>query len=320
MFRKSKIILLLGILALLIGIFFIIKTNESEDRTFRSKVLTFTPQSVSKILIHDYSTGDDTKVSLKDGEWVLSANGREYNAMPEAVRNAIVTLNQLHTESVVATSSDKWEEYKVDKNQAIHVEVFAGSTMVGDLYIGKFSFKQIPATEPGREPTTVMTSFVRPAEEENIYAVNGTLRINFQGGITSFRDRSVFVCNQPTDITQISIDGPDEDITLDLSGPVWTMNGQPLDSAAMVSYLRSFSRLRNTEFLDEVDVSSMEPDYTLTVEGKTFDPVTIMAYPADSTIGYYLTSSMNPGNVFDGSKNKMFEKVFVGTDTFEGSK
>ena len=76
--------------------------------------------------------------------------------------------------------------------------------------------------------------------------------------------------------------------------------------------------MRSSDFIDDVDVSQMKPAYTINIEGNSFDPVTINAYPAGATIQYYITSSMNPGSVMDGAKANLFEKAFVGVEELIG--
>jgi hypothetical protein len=267
--------------------------------------------TVTEIITNDPLTGDEASIIMEDGIWVIYSGGKKYSADPDAVHNALGMLNQLSTESIAATSSSKWEEFKVDDEQAIHLVLKAGTKNVGDMFIGKFDFEQIPATQPGRQPETRMTSYVRPDGEDKVYAVSGLLRSNFQGGKTPFRNRTVFVINQHLDITKVNINGPEGSMILDVSTPDWTLNGMPTDSTGTDKYLRGLARLRNSSFLDEVDVSNMNPEYSLTIEGKSFEPVVLNAYTADGTEGYYITSSANPGSVFDGSKAGLFEKIFV---------
>ena len=319
MFRKYSIVALLVALGILVGVYFLVDLTGSEDRTFRSKMLSIDPAAITSLQVTDHQTGDYVEIILEGSNCRLLSDGREYSGGTDAVANALVMLNQLPTESVVATKEAKWAEYKVDDEQAIHIQLYQGSKQVEELFVGKFDFKQIPAADPGRQPQTKMTSYVRMAGDDNVYAVNGLLRSNFQGGPAPFRNRTVFFCDQPTsDITQISIQGPDGSVNLDLSGDDWKVNGMPADSAKTDKYLRSLARMRSANFIDDVDVSLMKPEYTINIEGNTFDPVTINAYPADSTIQYYITSTMNPNSVIDGAKGKIFEKTFVGIEELIG--
>jgi hypothetical protein len=313
MFRKTSIIGLLAALLILLGIFYAVKYTGSEDRTFRSQVLEYDPAEITALLVEDYQTDNNTEIKKEGEEWLLSSNGVQYNAGIDAIANIVGLLNQLSTESVVATQPDKWEKYEVDEQKAIRVKLYAGDDIAGDLLIGKFDFEQIPAAQPGRQPQTKMTSYVRPAEEDKVYAVNGILRSNFQGGAKPFRNRNVLSVDNLHDINLVSLSGSNMQIELLKKDTAsWTINGMPSDSVETIRYLRGLSNLRNYDFIDDVDISPLTPEYTARVEGNNFAPVTLYAYPAaDSTIKYYITSTSNEGTVFNGMRSKTFEKIFT---------
>ncbi|MEN8225845.1 MAG: DUF4340 domain-containing protein [Bacteroidota bacterium] len=310
MYRKISIIVILAGLLVLMGIYFLTKFTGSNDSPLKEKILTINPELVTRVQVYDHQAGDEVEIVHKDGAWKLLSKGKEYNGSPEAIGNALVMLNRLPTESIAATKSKKWEEFKVDEDQALHIEIFEGDKQTGDVYVGKFDFVQIPATEPGKQPQTRMTSYVRSADDDRVYAVNGILRSNFQGGITPFRNRTLFYTREPlTDISRISISGPEGDAMLDLSGK-WALNGTAVDSIKTDRYLRGLARLRSSHFVDDVDIISLESVYTIKIEGESFSPVSLSAYAADSTIQYYITSSANPGAIFNGAKGNTFEKIF----------
>lgn len=315
MFKKNRILVLLVALAVLIGIYFLVDITKSDDRTFRAKVLSFNPELVTHIDITDYTTGENVEIKMENGKWKIYSGGKAYNGGIDALTNALAMLNQLSTESIVATKPDKWEKYKVDDKQAIYVVLSEDGKKVGDIYIGKFDFKQIPSRTPGQQPQTKMTSYVRPGDEDKVYAVNGLLRSNFQGGKSPFRERAL-VRSTHTDISKYSISGPSGKMVLDLSTPSWNLNGMPVDSTKTDRFLRTLSRLNSTGFIDDVDLSGQTPVYTAVIEGSNFIPVTLSAFPADTTIGFYITSSYNEGSVFDGSKSNLFDKIFAEPDKF----
>ncbi|HTA28164.1 MAG TPA: hypothetical protein VK809_10265, partial [Bacteroidia bacterium] len=56
--------------------------------------------------------------------------------------------------------------------------------------------------------------------------------------------------------------------------------------------------------------------FSLKIEGSSFSPAIIKAYPADTANQYAITSSINPGTYFSGKGNAMFSKVFRGKSAF----
>jgi hypothetical protein len=314
MFKKVNITVLLIVLIALLGVYLVIKYTGSDDRTFRSIVLEFDPEAITEMHVNDYPEGKELKIILDEGTWRIHHGDAVLLADPDLMRNTLAMLSRMNTESVAATGKGQWEEYKVDQQQAIRVILYEGEKEAGDLYIGKFDFKQLPASAPGRQPETTMTSYVRPADEKKVYAVRGLLRSNFQGGAKTFRNRILFDTDKHTNISKVSLSGPESSFVLQQGPAGWTIDGLPADSARTDRYLRLLARLRNSNFMEDMNLENTHPAYTLQIEGNNFAPASLNAYPTDSASMYYITSSINPGTVFDGTKAKLFEKVFIGTD------
>ena len=319
MFKKYSILVWVVLLLVLVGVYLAVEYTSSADRTFRSKVITFVAEDITALRINNQQDGSTIELK-KEGDMLnIYENGKVFSGDPKALTNILRLLNEMSTESIVATKEDKWAEYKVDEEQAIIVDLFVGDELIETVYIGKFGFKQIPSQDPRQQQQQAkMTSYVRTEEDVMVYAVDGILSMNFSEGKKSFRNRTLFSLSDPFDISRITITSMYDELVLDMTTPDWTLNGIAVDSSLTVGYIKGLSRTNSTGFINDVDVENMAPAYTMTIEGRTFDPVTLNAYPADTIIGHYITSSFNPGSVFDGSKAKLFEKVFTGKEKFLG--
>ena len=318
MFKKYSILVWVVLLLILVGIYIAVEYTSSADRTFRQKVVTFNVDEITAVRINNIPAGILVDLKQEQDTWNIYEDGKLYNGEPRAVSQILELLNSMSTESIVATRQDKWTEYKLDEEQAIVVELFAGDDLVETIYVGKFDYKQIPSQDPQQKPQTKMTSYVRTEYDEMVYAVDGILRLNIQDGKSPFRDPSLFNCNDAGDITKLTISGTDEELILDMTTPEWNLNGLAVDSTRTARFLNKLSRTNSSAFIDTVDVEPMSPAYTILIEGKTFAPVSLKAYPADTITGHYITSSQNPGSVFDGSRSRLFESTFVGREKFLG--
>jgi hypothetical protein len=90
----------------------------------------------------------------------------------------------------------------------------------------------------------------------------------------------------------------------------WVMNGMPADSAKVVRFRSTLSKLAGSKFLDDA-VLPVAPEYSLTLEGNNFSPILLKAYPvADTNINYIITSSANPGAFFNGKEGGLFGKIW----------
>ncbi|MBU2650281.1 MAG: DUF4340 domain-containing protein [Bacteroidetes bacterium] len=298
---------------ILAAIVALVTLNRKGDRTFRSQVLDFEPDQVTLIEITEPGQTDPLKLIKTDSSsWTVKTNDKEYIGDADAINNVLHMLDKMKTESVPARSEDKWEEYQVDEANGIRVSLYIDDKIIDEVLIGKFSYKVDDQQNAmvGARQNTKMTSYVRPVGEKNIYALDGLLRMNFTNGSSLYRNKNL-VGKDFEALEKLTFERPGARDELSLQDKKWTLNGQPADSAATVKYLRSIAKMRNSGFIDTVSISGIEPIYRLTLEGGSFQPVLISAYPAADTLGvYYITSSENPGSIWDGSKGKLFEKIF----------
>lgn len=291
------------------------KGENSQEVSDRVKVLSFNPGLVTSIHIVDPLSGDNVEIIAENDKWVLHSEGKTYDADPFAVKNVLVMLNNLSTQEVASTESSKFAEYKIGENESISIDIFAGDKPMGNLFVGKFEFKTLPAKEPGRQPETIMRTYIRRQDENIVYIANGALRSNFQGGIIPFMNR-LLVNVDANNISKVTFTGPGQNTVMDLSTSKPTINGIHADSIKTLQYLNSIAHLRGHGFIDNADLSKMKPIYTAMIEGNGFSPVQINAYAMGADNGYYITSTYNPGAVFDGMKRNLIEKIFVAPENF----
>ena len=154
-----------------------------------------------------------------------------------------------------------------------------------------------------------MTTYVRLADEKDVYAVDGFLKMGLSSNINSYRIRNLAGVN-PADITRIISEEPGSRSVLENLDGKWFFNGAPADSAKVVRYRTSVSRLTASKFIDQ-DVLPSSPSHSLKIEGNNFTPVEINAYPvADTNVAYIITSSANPGSFFNGKEGGLFKKIW----------
>jgi hypothetical protein len=95
------------------------------------------------------------------------------------------------------------------------------------------------------------------------------------------------------------------------------LNGMPADSNKTDRYLMKFKRLTTSTFLSDADEISSSPSHIMTIEGNNILPIELKAFPsADTLIRYGITTNLVPDAIYDGGKNKLFEKIFVERNDF----
>jgi hypothetical protein len=154
-----------------------------------------------------------------------------------------------------------------------------------------------------------MTTFVRIAGEEDVYAVDGFLKMNFNRDAASFRNK-VLVSVNAGDVNRITVTDGLELKRIEIQQGQWQVNGMPGDSTELKKYRQALSRLSGAKFVDGASVP-LTPDCSLTLEGNNFSPVQLKAFSvADTNIQYIITSSANPGAFFNGKEGGLFRKIW----------
>lgn len=307
------------ILAIAVALYFISTLFEKKERTFKSDLVSVDTAEVTAIEIIPRAGESDAIQLTRTGQgWSLEKEGVTYNADQMAARNVLAELIKLTPERVAANDPSRWDEMEVSDTTGTRVKLYDGKKVVADIYIGKFNYQQNPQAQQmqfQQQGRGKMSTHVRLAGEDEVYVVDGFLKMNIQADLNTYRNKNL--CSVlPEDVTKVTFRYPDNSFTLAFQDSTWKLNGVKTDSVKTVQYLNSLRRLTSTNFVDDAADVAVNPSHTVRIEGNNFMPVEIKAFPADSVNGYLVTSSLNSGARFSGEKSKLFDKIFKGIDNF----
>ena len=312
MFKKSSNIVLgiiFGILAVTVIMVFIFDSGE-EVSTFTSDIMNVDSASVNKIEIMPSDT-TKTGVTLekKQDKWYVHYNGELVPASQRSVGGIMDALLTMKAKQLVG-KKNQWIEYKVTDTSGTRVAVKGQEGIQTEFIIGKFSYKK-PDNPYQRQGT--MTSYIRLAGKEEVYAVDGFLTFIFQTEPKSYRDAAITKLQQQA-ITRVTFTYPeDSSFVVEKVNQQWQINGNPADSIEVTTYLNQIAMVSGQEFLDDVPAEHLtNPAYTLRIEGANMAaPQVVHAFPADSVHQYYITSSINQGACFSGMNifNRLFPEM-----------
>ncbi len=158
-------------------------------------------------------------------------------------------------------------------------------------------------------------SYVRNADEDNVYLVNGFISPTFNRKADSFRNNYALKADK-NKWTELEFTYPaDSSFTMTKdSTNNWFGGNTKLDSATVARYLSSVSRLYSSNFIDEFpsDFPKM-PLMTLKIKGEN-GTEEIKCYEKDGKA--IIESSYEKEFYFDGTKGKLKEKIFKGKNYF----
>lgn len=309
--KKTNSILIIVLLVLLLAVVSnqIIKSKKGE-RTFKSELTAFTADEVESISIFTKANNyEPMKLTRNGDDWKLNYSGKDYTADPDMTSNIANDLSRLKADRLIANKKDKWSEFDVSDTTGVKVLVEGERGEICEVYIGRFSYNQ---------NSQKASTFVRLADEKDVYSVEGYLGMVFNRDLNSFRNKSIFRGNQ-NDLTRVSFQYPgDSAFTLSKEENNWLIGDMPADSTITAQYLSGISYLTGSEFKDDFDpANSSYTSYKCTIEGNNMSSLVITGY-RDESGNTVVSSSLNPGAYFDGTPGELFNKIFKGVLHFSG--
>lgn len=315
-FLNAKTLII--ILVILIGIYVITEYTKKEDRSFKSELVVADTADINKVLIiPQIGSGAEITLSKTGYEWSLNSAGKSYMPDNGMINRVLASLVNIKPERVAATSNSKWKEMQVTDSTATRVKLLNGDKVLTDIYLGKFNYTQPKGQQQNQyqQNQGKMSTFVRLAEEDVVYVVDGYLKMNVPAKVDSYRNKTLCKTN-PEDITRITLKYPNgESLILTKANEKWVLNDFPLDSAKAAQYINKLRNVTSTSFADGI-ASASSPSHYAKIEGNNILPIEIKAFPADSVHQYILTSSLAPETRFSNEKGKVFEKVFPAKEDF----
>lgn len=297
---NSNILAYLFVALLVIVLVIYLTDLGKNERTFKKEIVDIDTADVTSVVIAPKSlNGKEFKLFRKDMDWFVEFDsGKVDNVQKRKIINMFNELLKIKPKRVAARSEKKWKEYEVEDN-ATHVKVYEEDDLALDLIIGKVSFQQ---------PRT-MNSFVRLADEKDVYEVEGFLSMTFNQGADSWRDGTIL----KGDIekwNKVSVEFPgDSSYELHKVDKKWLAIGAKADSLETIRTLRKLSNIIGSKYLDDVSTDTLgAPKYKLTVETET-DTIYVNGYEKGKV--FAVESSLNPGTLFDGNNGKLKNRIFI---------
>lgn len=317
MFKKMNIWTLLIVAIIFAVLYFISEYSDDSERNFKSNIVAIDTSLVTSLVINN-PKGTELTLNKEANKWFVSSENKKYSSDNRMVKNLLSQFSNITAERVAATQKKNWSKYEVENSTGIEVTAFAGNKILCDLIIGKFSYiqpdeAQNPNLDSRRQPQGTMISYVRLADENEVYAVVGYLTMMFNTDLKGLRNKQLTNINK-NDISKVTFNYPDDNFILAKNNKSWTINGSTADSAETVKYISKLARLSSSNFVESNE--SKTPNYSIQIEGNNFAAIQLFAYETDTASKFIITSSVNIDSYFSGAKSDLFEKTFVRKSSF----
>lgn len=211
---KTKQLLIFGAIFVVLAIVILLFENPFGQSDYEKKVETamplfpnFNEEQVVKIKIT--GTGEATTLSKQNDSWVVTSMDN-YPADSEGVTELLSKVAEFKNTQRVSNNPEKQSEFEVDST-GVEVKLMdANDKTLAHLFVGK--------TTPG-----FLSSYVRPADANDVYVAQGYLQSVFDKGTRTWKDRTIFNFNKGI-VTQLNIISPEETVELRLDAEgTWQM-------------------------------------------------------------------------------------------------
>lgn len=199
--KTKQILILLGILVVLFIAVLISKNPFSKyekESEIQSLFANFDKNNVAKIEI---SKSDRTTVLTKNGDKWLVETMDNYSADQEEVKKLLDKVSEFNTDQLISKNPEKQSVFEVDDSSGIEAKL---SDSDGEVLAHFFVGKSGP---------DFMSAYVRKAESDKVYLMDGYLSSIFDKGERGWRDRTIFAFNKGN-ITQLTIESQGEKVVL----------------------------------------------------------------------------------------------------------
>ena len=272
-----------------------------KDRSFDPNILQLDTATVTKIQIHPSGGEPSFSLDRSGGSWSLQREGETYDLAMGSVGTLLSNIQLIKAERVVSKNADRFSEYNVDDSTGTLLEIYSGGKKIKEMVAGRFSFNQ--ATRNG-------ISYVRLADDEAVYAVDGFLSMTLTQSFDNYRDKSMLKLNK-ADLTKVAFEDGISNIEVRKEGNTWMRGQMVVDSTAMAGYLSNISSVSGSAFLDDESKIGQKIK-EVTFEGNNMNgPVTITCYEAEgATQPFVLNSSMNADAYFLSDTIGVHDRLF----------
>lgn len=267
-------------------------SGPSSSEAFRSTLVNVDTAQVNKIRIEQ--PAENRTVILQEenpSEWMVAKDGggKQYEADRDAIRRALSSLTGLNVRAVVTRDPQKFTRYKVDST-GIKVSLFRDGDLLSSIVIGA------PQFISQRE----FNNYVRPANEEAVYSVEGYLESMFNRNFDQWRDKQVWEIDREN-ITRVDFLLPaDSSYSIErVDEQHWISRGDTLSRPQINSLLGRLSSLRAGGFVDSLSTSTFGTErYAIQLQLEDGPQRTIRLKPDDHDDSRFITVASDFPYVF----------------------
>ena len=297
--KTKQLLVLIGVFVVFLGLLVLEKREKVEEATLLFPF--FNKENAANIEIIS-AFGLSTTILVKQNDQWLVETMDNYPADQTAVKELLDKVAEMKTVQRASSNPEKQAVFQVDSSGVEAKLTDASGNPLAHLFAGK--------TTPG-----IFYSYVRAADSNDVYIVNGHLKSTFDKGYRSWRDRTIFSFLKE-DVTHLTIRSEEEEVELQIDAAgAWQML-KPIVSAADGTEVEAItdlmSSLETDDFAESKDLSEYgldAPKMSITATIKDGSARTLLIGVEES--GSYYVKHEDKAQIFElnkGSVDKLIRK------------
>jgi hypothetical protein len=291
-----------------------LKEKKQGQRSFKAYVVETDTAKVNRIEIFSGKLNDKVTLNKVNQQWMLNLENDQVPADDQLIDELLSQLYQLKPKRIAGTQKQSWAGFELTDSLATRVVLKSDKKTLTDLLVGKFTYSQGQTANPYQQQNMIITSYVRPYNEDIVYAVDGFLSMMVNRGNDTFRKRNL-ISGNPEQWLRLSYNlSNGEAYSLQKTDGKWYIQQQLADSATVHSYLNRISRLSGQSFANKTyETSDLVINSSLTIETENNTSIEVKAGLNSLGEEVYI-SSQNQGNAFNDST--LSQQLFVDRSYF----
>ena len=301
--NRNLFIVFISCLVLFVGGRFL---KSKKTSTFDPVIVAVDTSVVDRIKF--ISPGPDKKefeLKREGNAWTAIQGEIVVQAESRPVTGILAALSAVNAERIVTKDPAKYTEYELDEDKAARFTAWAGDKQVADLAVGGFRFDQAAQSA---------SSFIRKADQPEVYIVNGFAGMGFKASFDQFRDKKLVHtdADQLTSIEWTGANGRKQVIQKE-DGQWYYAGMEAIDSTAFKTYIAGLVNATGSTFSERSSTQGLTLVETLTLKGDAMpQPTVITSYQNQDTLRPYLIhSTANPQTIFTSDTIGIYKKVFT---------
>ncbi len=289
MLKRNNFLLI--VLAALAGLFLISKffLEKKTEQTFRGEFPVIDSAAVSEIVLYPTNEAHrEIRITRNKNGWTVGRDSFHAEADTNAVIHLLNDLLKMKPEHLAAKSKDKWKDFQLTDSLATRVKLLDDhKNKLRDIMIGRFGFQ--PQSRSG-------LTYVRMADEDEVYSVPGLLSMSINQGINNWRNKT-FIQVERSDVSKIIFGYPsDSGFAAVKKDSLWFSDTN--DTLNMDNYFGAISMFKGYRYADDFRPEGKTPLFTLKIETKGGKTTEVRGYPGKAPGEYIFNSTMNPNTFF----------------------